>query len=181
MKVRISLFLAMLSLVFVIGCDNNKNIVSQAALYPLPSTQLEIAVVGDNPFEKIKNVNYAQKSLEEITAVENNTFDGLIITKEYFSEAVKQEYKDFFSNITYPVFFIGTENLLTNVFHDNRLTLETAKIGGFGANVSGFVKTNGKIQEWGLFLPDNPTETDKNHDMILRITNIIESFKINHK
>lgn len=181
MKVRFSLILTMLSILFVIGCNNNKSVVSQGALYPLPSINLEIAVVGNNPYENIENVNYIQKNLKEIIAIENNTFDGLIITKDYFPEAAKQEYKDFFSNITYPVFFIGTENLLTNVFHDNRLTLETAKIGGFGANVSGFVKINGKIQEWGLYLPDNPTETDIKHDMILKISNIIEKFKINNK
>lgn len=179
-KARSIVILAILSILFVIGCDN-KNITSQRAVNSPPSIKLDIAVVGDNPYEKIKNINYIQTDLKQISAFEDNTYDGLIITKDYFAEAVEQKHKKFFSNITYPVFFIGTENLLSNVFHDHRLSLETAKIGGFGANVSGFVNINGRIQEWGLFLKDNPTEKDINHDMILRISSIIENFKINNK
>lgn len=181
MRFRFWLIFAIAFILFVIGCDNNKNIVSQRAYYPLPSSKLDIAVVGDNPYIKVRNITYVQKNLKEIMDTKNNTFDGLIITKEYFTEAVKPEYKDFFSNITYPVFFIGTENLLTNVFLDNRLTLETAKIDGFGANVSGFVKTNGEIREWGLYLSNHPTKKDINDDMILRIANIMENFKINNQ
>ncbi|MHA6531678.1 hypothetical protein [Paenibacillus sp. BAC0078] len=178
MKKMILLILTTLSILFV-GCDNNKEIESRTDLYEIPSIQLNIAVVGKNPFDKVKNINYVQKNLKDIIADKSIDFDGLIITKEHFVEAAKQENKDFFRNIPYPVFFIGTENLLTNVFHDDRLTLESVKIGGFGANVSGFVLTEGRIQEWGLFLPDNPTETDKNHNMILRISKIIQSFKLN--
>jgi hypothetical protein len=180
MKNKILLLLSMLSILFV-SCDNKNDTESQFVLYKPPSIQLEIAVVGNIPFDKIKNINYVQKNLKDIITDKNIDFDGLIITKEYLVEAVKQEYKDYFSNITYPVFFIGTENLLMNVFRDDRLTLESAKIDGFGAHVSGFVLSEGKFQEWGLYLPKNPTEKDRNHDMILRISNIVENFKLFHK
>lgn len=177
MKNKMLLLLILLSVLFV-SCNSTIVNEPQAELYNPPSIQLEIAVVGDVPFDKIRNLNYVQKSLKDIIEDTNINYDGLIITKDYLAEAAKQEYKDFFSNITYPVFFMGTENLLVSVFHDDRLTLESARINGFGAHVSGFVLLEGKFQQWGLYLPNNPTEQDMNRDMILRISNILEDFKI---
>lgn len=166
MKNKMLLLLILLSVLFV-SCDIKIVNEPQAEeLYNPPSIQLEIAVVGDVP------------CLKDIIKDHNIKYDGLIITKDYLAEAAKQEYKDFFSNITYPVFFMGTENLLVNVFHDDRLTLESARINGFGAHVSGFVLSEGRFQQWGLYLPNNPTEQDMNRDMILRISNILEDFKI---
>ncbi|AIQ27471.1 hypothetical protein P40081_04090 [Paenibacillus sp. FSL P4-0081] len=178
MKNKMLLLLILLSVLFV-SCDIKIVNEPQAEeLYNPPSIQLEIAVVGDVPFDTIRNLSYIPKSLNDIIEDTNINYDGLIIAKDYLAEAAKQEYKDFFSNITYPVFFMGTENLLVSVFHDDRLTLESARINGFGAHVSGFVLLEGKFQQWGLYLPNNPTEQDMNRDMILRISNILEDFKI---
>lgn len=178
MKSKIMLLFSIFVILFV-GCDINdvNDPLPQAELYHPPSSLLEIAIVGKVPFDSVRNVNYISKNLKDIVEDPTIHYDGLIITKDYLAEAAKQEYRDFFSNLTYPVFFMGTENLLAKVFLDDRLTLDAARIDGFGANVSGFVLSEGKHLEWGLYLPDNPTEADKDINMILRISNILEDFK----
>lgn len=178
MNLKIWLLLPLFAMLFV-GCNINAVIdpLPQPELYRPPSTLLEIAIVGKIPFDSIRNVNYIQKDLKDIIEDPTIHYDGLIITEDYLAEAAKQEYKDFFSSLNYPVFFMGTENLLAKVFLEDRLTLDAARIDGFGANVSGFVLSEGKHLEWGLYLPDNPTEADKDSNMILRISNILEDFR----
>lgn len=178
MKFKLMVLISIFASLFA-GCDVNdvNDPLPQAELYHPPSSLLEIAIVGKVPFDSVKNVNYIPKDLKDIVEDPAIQYDGLIITKDYLAEAGKQEYRDFFSSLTYPVFFMGTENLLAKVFMDDRLTLDAARIDGFGANVSGFVLSEGKHLEWGLYLPDDPTEADKDSNMILRISNILEDFK----
>ncbi|MNB77156.1 hypothetical protein D3C75_238380 [compost metagenome] len=146
---------------------------------PPPTMPLEIAVVGDNPFDTIRNVTFITDNLENIASAGPGAFDGLLIMHEHFEEAAGAEYKSFFKTTEYPVFFVGAENLLTAVFHDERLTLEDGAIDGFGAYVSGFVVTETKIQQWGFHIPDNATAREKNGDLITRIAKVMEDYARN--
>lgn len=86
MKNKMLLLLSLLSVLFV-SCDSTIVNEPQAELYNPPSIQLEIAVVGDVPFDNIRNLNYVQQSLKDIIEDTNINYDGLIITKDYLAEA----------------------------------------------------------------------------------------------
>ncbi|MCL6603742.1 MAG: hypothetical protein K6T94_12775 [Paenibacillus sp.] len=161
--------------VVLVSCTNQKEAGPSIELSIGPSVLYEFAVVGNNKFEKIRNVIYIKKSLKEVIG-KREEFDGLIILNDSFEEAAKKEYREFFKTIQYPVFFIGTENILTAVFHEDDLTLDDVKINGFGPYVAGFMRNNKKdgYDTWGLYLPENPTNDDKNKEIIKRICQLIE-------
>ena len=163
----------------LVSCSNQKEAISQPGTPSGPSIALKIAVIGTNQIAAIDNVNYVKTNLQNLVEDENSEFDGLIISRESFEEAAKKEYKDFFKNIKYPVFFLGAENILTAVFHEDELTLESVKIGGWGAYASGFVSVEDGYNEWALYLPNNSTNNDKDINIIVRICNIIQKYKEN--
>ncbi|AJS61170.1 hypothetical protein [Paenibacillus sp. IHBB 10380] len=174
--------LCLLLLIFftiLVSCTNQKEAISEHETPSGPSIALKIAVIGTNHIAAIDNVNYVKTSLQDLVEDDNQQLDGLIISKESFEEAAQEEYRDFFKNIKYPVFFLGAENILTAVFHEDGLTLEDGKIGGTGAYASGFVSTEDGYKDWGLYLPNNPTNNDKNINIIVRICNAIQEYKEN--
>ncbi|SMF84450.1 hypothetical protein SAMN05661091_2624 [Paenibacillus uliginis N3/975] len=162
----------------LVSCSNQKEEISEHQTPSGPSIALKIAVLGTNQMPSIDNVNYVNINLQDLAEDENQHFDGLIISKEYLEEVAKKEYKDFLKNIKYPVFFLGTENILASVFHEENLTLEHINLDGRGPYASGFVSTeDGGYYDHSLYLPNNPTHDDKNINMIVRICNIIQQHK----
>ncbi|AZK45359.1 hypothetical protein [Paenibacillus lentus] len=162
----------------IVSCTNQKEVVNQHEIISEPSIQLKIAVLEEiNQYTAIENVLYVKTSLQELVEDEKLQFDGLIISKENFDEAAKMEYKNYFKNIQFPVFFLGAENILTSVFHEEELTLEDAKIGDWGPYASGFVSTEDGYTEWSLYLPNNPTPEDKNMNSLARICNVLQKYK----
>ncbi|MEK3966270.1 MULTISPECIES: hypothetical protein [Paenibacillus] len=175
MRIKLLSFLLILS-VLLLGCQENKTVTNNSELYDLPTIPLEIAIVGKNPFQQVENINYKPIELTDLLEEKNKTYDALIVTREYFNQAATKAYQDYFSRIEYPVFFIGTEDILPGVFRDSRLTLNDVEFGKSGQYVSGFVRTNDRYQVWGLDLPENPTEKDKKLNIILRISKIVQIF-----
>ncbi|MGG4397133.1 hypothetical protein ABEX25_22765 [Paenibacillus thiaminolyticus] len=161
----------------LVSCTTQKGVIPHPGESSEPSVALRIVVIGDDQIEGIDNVNFVNTTLQDLVKNENQQFDGLIISKENFEEAAKKQYKEFFKNIKYPVFFLGTENILTAVFHEDKLTLEDAKIGDWGPYASGFVRVEGGYNEWALYLPNNSTTNDKDKNIILRISNILQKYK----
>jgi hypothetical protein len=170
--------LLLLLFTILVSCSNQKETSSQHETPSGPSIALKIAVLEEtNQIAEIDNVSYVKVNLQDLVGNENQQFDGLIISKENFEEAAKKEYKDFFKNIKYPVFFLGAENILTAVFHEDGLTLEDVKLGNKGAYAAGFVSTEEGYTDWGFHLPNNPTNDDKNINTIVRICNVIQKYK----
>ncbi|RJG26876.1 hypothetical protein [Paenibacillus thiaminolyticus] len=180
MKKKYFLLLFIFSTILV-SCTTQKEAIPQPGDSGDPSIALRIVVIGDDQIEGIDSVNFVKTTLQDLVKDENQQFDGLIISKEYFEEAAKKQYKDFFKNIKYPVFFLGTENILTAVFHEDELSLEDAKIGGWGPYASGFVRVEDGYNEWALYLPNNSTNNDKEKNIILRICNILQKYKKDKK
>lgn len=170
--------LLLLMFTILVSCTNQKDVVNQHEILSDPSIHLKIAVLEEiNQYAAIDHVRYVKTSLQELVEDEKLQFDGLIISKENFGEAAKREYKDYFKNIQFPVFFLGAESILTSVFHEEELTLEDAKIGDWGSYASGFVSTEDGYTEWSLYLPNNPTTHDKNRNSLIRICNVIQKYK----
>ncbi|HEY2493709.1 MAG TPA: hypothetical protein VGI33_12485 [Paenibacillus sp.] len=172
--------LLLLLFTILVSCSNQKEAISQHETPSGPSIALKIAILEEtNQMAAIDNVTYVKINLQDLVGNENQQYDGLIISKENFEEAAKQEYKDLFKNIKYPVFFLGAENILPAVFHEDGLTLEDIKLDNTGAYAAGFVSTEDGYTDWGFYLPNNPTNEDKNINTIVRICNVIQEYKEN--
>ena len=146
---KLSLF-AILFIVLLIGCTNQRNQTSPDDTTISLSIPLEIAVI-----------------------------DGLIVLKENFEEASKKEYKKFFKTIKYPVFFIETQDILADVFHNENLSLDHIDLNGSGPYASGFVSTEDGFNQWYLYLPNDPTSKDEGINMYGKIFEIIQKHKQN--
>lgn len=161
---------------FLIGCSANFSIQSEDLKEP--NIALKIALVGSNDLIRLENVDYLEVNLNDVINNSAEEFDGLIISQDSIIEASKLEYRDFFKSIDYPVFFVGTENMLVAMFRADNLTLEDVRIDGWGNHVSGYVTTEEGYTTWGFDLPDNPKQSDKKN-LVNNIMKIVEDNKIN--
>ncbi|MEK5417248.1 MULTISPECIES: hypothetical protein [unclassified Paenibacillus] len=172
-----SLFLAICVSILLVGCSIQKISGPMEKDLEGPNIALKIAVVGANDLVKVENVDYVKKDLKELISHSEEIFDGLIISQDSIEEASKKEYRDYFKYIKYPVFFIGTENILVAMFRADNVTLEDVQIDGWGPHVSGFVNSKEGYRTWEFHLPDNPTRFDEK-DLANRIAKIMEENKI---
>ena len=70
---------------------------------------LVIGVVGEKPKDTFRNIKFENVKLEEMQE-KSEKVDGFLVMKEYFQEASKEQYKDLFSSLKKPVFFIGLQD-----------------------------------------------------------------------
>lgn len=182
-----SLVLLGLVLLLLNGCINaendNKNTEHPEAAkhsshqLKYEGTPLKIAVAGNEKLAQFDNVSYQDRDLEYLSTNDEESFDALIITKDAFQEADKEEYVEFFRKVKYPVFFIGTEKLSLSAFLEKGTTLEMAKVNQT-AYVQGYKNTENmdtNEEQWNLHLPERPTEQDKNGKILVRIFEIVKN------
>lgn len=169
--------------VMLSGCINNSKELDEEQKVDevtyVPNTALKIAVVGNEKLTSIENVSYQERELSYVSNNSKESFDALIITKSAFKDADQEQYVDFFNTVSYPVFFIGTENLSLSAFTNKNTTIEQAKINQ-DAYTKGYLNptdSNEEIKKWSFHLPDNPTDKDKNEKMLTRIVEEIDKLE----
>lgn len=112
----------------LLGCSKKQTVVSEEdPIKKYNGNELKIAVVGDKKFPKINKVTFIKKRLSDVVNNNEESFDALIITKDAFKEADKNEYVSFYNSVRYPVFFYGTENLRAFAFTNKNITIEMEK------------------------------------------------------
>jgi len=67
---------------------------------------LRIAVVGESPEVKEKQVNFKEISFDEMTSEELKSYDAIFIMRENLNKAAESYYADVYLNSTIPFFFI---------------------------------------------------------------------------
>ncbi|WP_068613588.1 hypothetical protein [Paenibacillus tuaregi] len=165
---------------FLVSCTNNKEPNLEHTTPNGPTIALTVAVLGNSKYPAIPRVSYVNVGFNDLNQKNSRTFDGLIVSKEYFEEAAQPMNKEFLKHIKYPVFFIGAEEISTAAFYVDGLALDQIK--GDDTYASGFVRTEqGEYKTWGLGLPNEPTDTDKGLNILVRICNILQEYKISKK
>lgn len=145
-----------------------------------PTLRLKIAVLENMQYPPINNVIYVPTNLKELSDTKDQQLDGLIISKENFEEAAKLEYRDYFKNIDYPVFFLDSGNITVPFFYGDGDPLGVKREYSPGLPyASGFVLAKNKeYKNWDLYLPNDPNARDKNLNLLIRIYNIIQEYKL---
>lgn len=172
------ILIAISLVLLLVGCTKEENKISNEntdETMEYNGQELKIAVVGNNELSNFKNIKYHKKKLSTLVN-DKELYDALIITKGAFSEADKEQYIGFYNKVKYPIFFFGTENFKDFAFLNENMTMETSKNNSAGY-VQGFLNGDNKRTKWELSLPDNPTSSDKNRKMLVRIFELIESNK----
>ncbi|MGG1273850.1 hypothetical protein ABE272_25970 [Priestia aryabhattai] len=87
--------------------------------------KLNIAVVGETPKinEDESTINFKNISLEDINRIDSKSYDAVIISKNYLSQAANKKYKDTYLNSFIPFFFVESKASILP-FVDNALTYE---------------------------------------------------------
>ncbi|WP_312475256.1 hypothetical protein [Neobacillus sp.] len=160
-----------MSLAFLLmGCGKGENAKEHIEYN---GNDLKIAIVGNDVLSNFKNISYQKRELDSLIN-DKEIYDALIITKDAFSEADQEKYIEFYNKVKYPVFFFGTEGFRDYAFLNKNMTIDMAKSNNAGY-VQGFINVDGQRTKWELNLPDNPSSTDKNRKMLIRIFKLIES------
>lgn len=119
MKKNIQIFSILILLITgLIGCSAMQN---DKEVYK--GEKLNIAVVGKIPEinEKESTINFKKLSLKDIKKIDLKSYDAVIITKPYLSEAANKKYKDTYLNGQIPFFFVESKGSILP-FVDNSLT-----------------------------------------------------------
>jgi hypothetical protein len=173
MNKKVALIFVIVFLLF--GCSKKQSTESENdPIAKYNGSALKIAVVGDKKFPKISKVTFIKKELKDLVTNNEESFDAIIITKDAFKEADKDEYVSFFNSGRYPVFFYGTEDLRAFAFTNKNLTMKMEKRKN-PPYVQGYINKDNKKTYWNLSLPENPTSSDKNKKMLYRISQIVDN------
>ncbi|MBD1373955.1 hypothetical protein IC620_16555 [Hazenella sp. IB182357] len=164
-----TIVICVLSLI-LFGCSKTNSIDSTK----YEGRHLEIAVIGEKKLGIHPNVSFIHTELESLLQNKNTQYDALIITKDYFSEADKDRYSSFFTNLNYPVFFLGLEGYQDFAFTQAGVSLKNAKDDN-GAYTQGFkYNADGTKQQWDFYLPnDSSPDESTDNSMLYRIFNAI--------
>ncbi|MGE1166493.1 hypothetical protein ACQJ0Y_25405 [Peribacillus simplex] len=122
---------------------------------------LKIAVVGnESEFPYFSSISYHKRELDNLVTNEEENFDALIITKEAFSEADKDQFVEDFNKVKYPVFFYEAKGISDDAFLEKGVTLDSSKINS-SAYIRGYLNKEKERVKWVLHLPDNKNISDK--------------------
>ena len=154
-----------------------KELVTETAGY-----SLIIAVVGnESELPKFSSVSYQKSELDNLVTKEEENFDALIITKEAFSEADKDQFVEYFNKVKYPVFFYDAKGISDDAFLEKGVTLDSSKINS-SAFIRGYLNKEKERVKWVLHLPDkkdisdNKNISDKAYTFI-QLCEIVEESK----
>lgn len=137
---------------------------------------LIIAVVGnESELPKFSSISYQKSELDNLVTNEEENFDALIITKEAFSEADKDQFVEYFNKVKYPVFFYDAKGISDDAFLEKGVTLDSSKINS-SAFIRGYLNKEKERVKWVLHLPDNKNISDKAYTFI-QLCEIVEESK----
>ncbi|WP_223546862.1 hypothetical protein [Priestia aryabhattai] len=105
-------------IVSLIGCNSEQ---TDKEVYK--GEKLKIGVVGKTPEinENKSKINFKKISLADINSLDTQSYDAVIISKDYLSKAANKRYKDTYLNGQIPFFFVESKGSILP-FVDNSLT-----------------------------------------------------------
>ncbi|MGQ0455273.1 hypothetical protein ACT4UM_29135, partial [Bacillus sp. SS-TM] len=83
-------------------------------------------VVGEKPKDTFRNIKFEEMKLEELEK-KSKEVDGFLIMKDHFQEASTEQYKNVFSSLKKPVFFIGLQDKSYSIFITKGIEYNSAR------------------------------------------------------
>ncbi|HHT7188598.1 TPA: hypothetical protein ACTZ5N_001864 [Bacillus cereus] len=137
---------------------------------------LVIGVVGEKPKDTFRNVKFEKVELEELTTKAEEV-DGFLIMKEHFQEASKEQYKDLFSSLKKPVFFIGLQDKSYSIFITKNMEYNRAPKDVNAMYTQGFADIgSGEGQQWGVGLSNGGNTEESIHNMYIVVFQTIADY-----
>ncbi|MGN7300341.1 hypothetical protein [Ferdinandcohnia sp. SAFN-114] len=140
-------------------------------------SELKIGVVGKSPEVEETNVQFEEIDLNEITKMDLRVkYDGIIIMKDFLSEAAQPQYAEIYKTSGVPFFFIQSEKSYLP------FTEEEIEYDGFPDSntqdyATGYYQNGDNTEFWGFGLY-NDKQTDKNvKDVYTRIFKTISNIE----
>ena len=175
---KLSLIFLLLSILIISGCVKNSESKEkqEGVTTKTEGYSLKICVVGnENELPEFSSIYYQKRELDNLVTNEEENFDALIITKEAFSEADKDQFVEYFNKVKYPVFFYEAKGISEDAFLEKGVTLESSKINS-SAFIRGYLNKEKERVKWVLHLPDNKNKSDK-ENIFIQLFEIIEESK----
>lgn len=159
---------SLLTILMLVGCTSPTKQTDKKDLEEITydGDQLSIGITGSESLPIINNVKYIPVSLESLKP-HNKELDALIITKESFEEADKEEYVKFYNEVEYPVFFYGIDGFKLFAFTKENMNMENSRDDN-SAFIQGFKHNEGRKLGFQIYKEEI---TDK--EMLIRAFNFI--------
>jgi len=162
----------------LLGCSSLK---TNTEVYR--GNKLNIAVVGDTP--KINEgksiINFKKISLEDLNHIDSKSYDAVIISKNYLSQAANEKYKDTYLNSSIPFFFVESKASILP-FVDNALTYEqyADRVNNKQDYITGLLgtgKSEYKTWQYGYNITNDKIDRTNVKDIYSRVFKIVEKVK----
>jgi len=146
-NIKIISILLIILIISLFGCDSTK---TNTEVYK--GNKLNIAVVGKIPKinEDDGTIDLKKIALKDINRIHLKSYDAVIISKNYLSEAANRKYEDTYLNGSIPFFFVESKASILP-FVDNTLTYEeyADRVNNNEDYIDGLLGTgNGQYQTW---------------------------------
>ncbi|QWU47542.1 MULTISPECIES: hypothetical protein [Bacillus] len=170
---RVSYFLVFILLCLVgAGCAKDK----EGEKLEYNGRALVIGVVGEKPKDTFRNIKFEKVKLEELTK-KSKEVDGFLIMKEYFQEASTEQYKELFSSLKKPVFFIGLQDKSYSIFITKDIEYNSARKDVNAMYTQGFANIgSGEGQQWGIGLSNGGNTEGSIHNMYIVVFQTIADY-----
>ncbi|QOR64920.1 hypothetical protein IM538_13810 [Cytobacillus suaedae] len=173
-KVRNYLSFVLLILLFALpACAQSRDFESYEG------KSLRIAVVGDLPEVKEKQVSFSELSFDKLTGEEIGSYDAIFITEENLPQASENKYANTYLNSAIPFFFISTNSHIPFTVKESEFNESWNWTPGNNYAVGVLTSNEDKaLKSWGFGLY-NDKKTDENiKEVFSRIFETIEG--LNH-
>lgn len=123
--------------VFLVGCAEKI-----PHLEEYVGQSLEIAVIGEAPDVREKNVTFKEIQLEDLLFIEIGDYDGVFVMKDYLQEASAAEYAGVYTQSKIPFFFIEATKGTNPFIYADQTYNETPEYGDGLDFAAGYVSSS---------------------------------------
>lgn len=139
--------------------------------------EIKVGVIGEVPKVKEKNVNLVPIDFTDFENQNIDSYDGIIITKEYLSQASENKYAGIYNNSNKPFFFIQSDKSYLP-FADDQTTYDEAIKVKNESYATGYINTNEIVRYWELSLDNKVEPKEAVKGVFSQIFMLIEKIKI---
>ncbi|WP_342429944.1 hypothetical protein [Neobacillus sp. FSL H8-0543] len=142
---------------------------------------LNIAVVGELPEIKEKQVSFSEFSLEKLMLMSNDldSYDAIFIMQENLTQAAKSQYADIYLNSTIPFFFISAKSHIPFTVKDTEYNESWDWTPGNSYAVGVLKSTeDDSLKNWGFGLYNDEMTEEHKKEIYSRIFKQVEKESI---
>ena len=167
-----TIILTLVVLTWFSSCTINSDAVDSA---PYSGEALVIGVVGEVPEIRENQIDFKEINLDTLKNNQFNfTYDGILIMKNHFEEASKDEYASIYKRSSVPIFFIESKKSYVS-FITKDLSYENVSISDELNYATGIFVLGEEMKYWGYGLYNDVQNEPNIKDVYSRIFRDIKS------